>query len=383
MRFLLVRITLLLSFFRSILSFLPHLQSQHGRCSRPTEILPAGTTLSAKRIPRSDIETSSNKTSATPKRPPRSVDTTPTRAPHQFDHRLEQARPFLSDVRAEIQKYTPNIDAPVLDLSSILKGQQSSQIELFGDIILGEQIVEDYRIATHSLDDLFPGLQFSKFFAQSMAFRNAVRRAIREDVFDTTEMYHSLSEKAKRVLLLPDTFLQGCWKCHNGHWCRNPSYEKAFDESPQLRMIQLTAVLHEYLGPDAPSGDFFMDTIGALCGSSPEASWTDVVGISNRRVPHAWQLDISPSKTVLLGFPPTDDFSGMGVFPHLVKVTYPQMAGEETNHPDALDPNLQIDEKFIVRPLFAPHQEILIYTNRDVLCSEPDIAYRTSCMRFM
>jgi hypothetical protein len=387
MKVMLVVIVLLSFFSRPGLSFLPHplLQSERFVSSTCTKVSPSWTTLAAKRIPRTtnDIEQNGSKTIATPKRPQRSSVTTPTRAPHQFDHRLELARPFLSDVRTEIQKYKPNDDAPVLDLSSILPDQQSSQTELLGEHIPDDLTVAKNPIETLSLDKLFPGLQFSKHFAESADFRNALRMAIREDVFDTTELYHSLSEKAKRVLLLPDASLQGSWKCHNGHWRRKLSLEEACEASSPLRMIQLTAVLQKYLGSNAPSGDLFMDTMGALCGSSREASWTDVVGVSNRRVPHSWQLDACPSKSVLLGFPPLDNYSGLGVFPHFVKLADPfQRTASEADLSVALDSNLQIDENFIVRPLFAPHQEILIYSNRDVLCSEPDISYRTSCMRF-
>jgi hypothetical protein len=42
-----------------------------------------------------------------------------------------------------------------------------------------------------------------------------------------------------------------------------------------------------------------------------------------------------------------------------------------------------IDEHHIVRPSYAPGRELLMYRDIDVLHSSPDVAYRTSVMRFM
>jgi hypothetical protein len=45
---------------------------------------------------------------------------------------------------------------------------------------------------------------------------------------------------------------------------------------------------------------------------------------------------------------------------------YSQAIGD-TEYAFGLDPNIWIDEKFIVLPLFAPLQEIVIYFNLDML----------------
>ena len=385
-------IGLLLIVSRPIRSFVPHLR-QPG-CSwftveKIAKISSTWTVLSAKRVPRANRENGSSTTQVAALQ--RRLSPNITRAPHQFDHRLELARPFIEDIQAELQKYNSNDDAPLLDLQAILQERQQVNltcVEFYPlDCIERDRIIENDHIVVYSLDELFPGLQFSDRFSQSAAFRNALRMAIREDVFDTTESYHSLSDKAKRVLLLPDASLQGSWKCQNGRWYRKPLGEisDAMEiGSPKLlRMIQLTAVLQKYLGSSAPTGDVFMNTIGALCGSNASSLWTDTVGISKRRVPHSWQHDSVPSKTVVLGFPPDDDYQGLGVFPHFVKLNRSLLAADGSGSgPVDFDPNLLIEEDFIVRPRFALHREILAYSNVKVLTSEPDISFRTSCMRF-
>ena len=84
-----------------------------------------------------------------------------------------------------------------------------------------------------------------------------------------------------------------------------------------------------------------------------------------------------------MGFPIENDYVGGGVFSHLVKLEKEQWAKED--HP-AVEPVLYthaIDEKFIYRPQFAKGQEIIVYRDVDVLHSAPDVAYRSSVMRFM
>ena len=103
---------------------------------------------------------------------------------------------------------------------------------------------------------------------------------MREDIFDTTPAYHDMSEKARTVLLLPGSSLQGSWKCNEGGWSR------ANDDKSVPRMQRLTAALKHYLGDNAPTGDDFMDSIGNLCGSKPSRHWIDIVGVMNR-IPHS------------------------------------------------------------------------------------------------
>ena len=303
------------------------------------------------------------------------------RAPHQYDHRKEEARPFV-DGRTEIALQRPNEDAPVFSLpEGTAPGENGN-------------IISHDHIKTTSLDDLFPGLSFSDMFASSSEFRADLRSAMREDIFDSTPAYFQMSEKARKMLLLPDSSLQGSWKCQGGRWERKGSTDSTNGKGDTCtgtdhRMKKLTQVLSKYLGEGAPTGDQMMDTIGALCGSNPSTHWIDIVGVQDRRIPHSWHQDTGRSPngttmTVLLGFPPEDDHDNVGVFSHCIKLERERFALEEhpTNEP-IVYPSLEVEEKFIVRPKFAKGREIIFYRDVDVLHSSPDVAWRASVMRFM
>jgi len=357
--------------------------------------------LHAKRVPRTSSSQSSPATGAGPKaasarsstrgRERNAAATTERRrAPHQFDHTKEEARPFV-DPLTEIRNQSPNEDAKPVQLSPTSSNSNTK----------AGNMIEHAHFETRSLDDLFPNLQFSHQFAASMAFRTELRQAMREDIFDTTPAYHGMNDKARTVLLLPDSSLQGSWKCRDGGWKRRPRAEEEDDENSSTcsnspapaRMQRLTQVLQRHLGEKAPTGDEFMDTIGSLCGSQPQTHWIDIVGVLNRRVPHSWHQDKGRSPngdtyTVLLGFPADDHYDGVGVFSHILKLHQEQWAPEEhpPNEPvlyGALDDGDVVEESQIVRPRFAEGREIIFYRDVDVLHSSPDVAYRASVMRFM
>lgn len=228
-----------------------------------------------------------------------------------------------------------------------------------------------------SLDFLFPDLNFSEKFCNTEAFRRELRDSMREDIFDSTPAYRGMSEKARKMLLLPDSSLQGSWRC------REDGKERA-----TLRMSKLTNVLKEYLGTAAPSGDEFMETIGKLCGQKPSTHWIDIVGIAGRKIPHSWHQDTGSSsggrRTVLLGFPKENNYDGVGVFSHAVKLKYERVAPEtHSDNEPIVYANLNIPDTYIVKPRFAEGREILVFRDIDSLHSAPDVAYRTSVMRFM
>jgi hypothetical protein len=320
---------------------------------------PTGSRRSGRRIP---ARPSTRERRPRPEAPLYPVAT--KRAPHQFDHTKADARPFIDAIQ-EVQSQDPNTDASVFD---------SDQFTTTAGAV-----IEHPHVETKSLDEVFPATKgFSKLFSSNQAFRNGIRDSMRQDIFNATPAYAGMSEKARRMLLLPDSSLQGSWRCQG---------RKEFADG-ELRMPLLTKVLLEYLGEAAPTGDEFMDRIGSLCGSTPQTHWIDIVGITDRRISHSWHQDTGRSpnedtKTVLFGFPKEDDYVGGGVFSHLVKLEKEQWApeGHPPNEP-VLFTN-SIDEKHIVRPQFAEGKEIVIYRDVDVLHSAPDVAYRSSVMRFM
>ena len=286
------------------------------------------------------------------------------------------------DGRTEIAMQRPNEDAPVFPLPEAAAPGENGNI------------ISHDHIKTISLDVLFPGLSFSDTFASSSEFRADLRSAMREDIFDSTPAYLQMSEKARKMLLLPDSSLQGSWKCQGGRWERKGSTDSTNGEGDTCtgtdhRMKRLTQVLSKYLGEGAPTGDQMMDTIGALCGSNPSTHWIDIVGVQDRRIPHSWHQDTGRSPngttmTVLLGFPPEDDHDNVGVFSHCIKLERERFALEEhpTNEP-IVYPSLEVEERFIVRPTFSKGKEIIFYRDVDVLHSSPDVALRASVMRFM
>jgi hypothetical protein len=130
-----------------------------------------------------------------------------------------------------------------------------------------------------------------------------------------------------------------------------------------------------------------MHRIGSLGGAKPSTHWIDIVGVQNRVISHSFHMDtgLSPeqSKTVLWGFPPVDNYRGTGVFSHVVSLTHECEAPED--HP-RMQPVLfdgVIPPECIIRPEFAVGKELLVYRDIDVIHSSPDVAYRTSVMRFM
>jgi len=293
------------------------------------------------------------------------------RAPHQFDHTKEEARPFV-DALAAIRTQDPNEGAPALDLPGGSDGRE----------------IERPHFEFRSLDDLFPNLDFSRKFARSKEFRAGLRSGMREDIFDTTPLYQHMSEKARKMLLLPDTSLQSSWRCSGGGWTR-PDDIDGSNSSGGLRMKRLTVALRSNLGPDSPTGDEFMDTIGSLCGPEPQTHWIDIVGVLDRRIPHSWHGDTGSSyrdsKTVLLAFPPEDDYDGVGVYDHLIKLKRERRAPEglAPNEPVLFGRMEDVGDEYIVRPRFSMGRELMMYRDVDVLQSCPDIAYRSSLMKFV
>jgi hypothetical protein len=294
--------------------------------------------------------------------------TTTERAPHQFDHTKEIARPFV-DAITELQSQYSNEGAQAYDYHSLT---DLKCLATLADASEAKQVETHFE--RFALDDLFPNLNFSRQFASSTTFRTSIRNAIRQDIFDTTEMYASMSEKARKMLLLPDSSLQGSWRCNGDNW---------------MRMKTLTRVLKEHLGSQGPTGDEFMEKIGELCGSQPSTHWIDIVGITGRKILHSWHQDTGRSgldgsaKTVMIGFPREDNYDGVGVFSHAIKLTREQWAADDHPLNEPLVYTGQVDEAFIVRPRYAEGQEILVYRDIDILHSAPEITWRSSVMRFM
>jgi hypothetical protein len=311
------------------------------------------------------------------------------RAPHQYDHRLDTPRPFLVDPLAYVQTQLPNVESAVLDL---LGGTYADLIKSGATAVVDDRSYScNNHVQSYSLDELFPNLNFSATFAASTLFRTELRSAIRADVFDIYYR-HITSAKAKTMLLLPDSSLQGGWE--------------------NLSMERTTTVLQNYLGPLAPTGRVLMETIGGLCRCGEEGGvgtnatttthWMDIVGIANRKIPHSWHQDRNDGnvqhQTVLWGFPKDDHYRGTGVFSHVIKLRHPVRADATEGTPLLQQPivygslttttttsslSKEELEGYIYRPVYETGAEIIVYRDATVLHSAPDVTYRTSLMRFM
>ncbi|CAJ1920857.1 unnamed protein product [Cylindrotheca closterium] len=290
------------------------------------------------------------------------------RASRPRRERPQQPAPFDGKAMTAVQD--PNEGATPLNLHDAIS---DGNIKCMSEGIQFDQAVKTPAFKFMSLDDLFgKDVGLSTKFNAEAKFREDLRIAIRQDIFDSTPFYASLSEKAASVLLLPDSSLEGSWR---------------MPESMN-RMNKTTAVLAEALGESALTGDELMKAIGDLCGSRPSTHFIDIYGVQDRAIGHSFHMDFGKSplnttQTVLWGWPREDDYNGCGVFSHVIPLEEECWAPE--NHP-RMEPVLfsgSFEENNIVRPRYQPGRELLIYRDVDVVHSAPDVTYRTSVMRFM
>jgi len=330
-----------------------------------------------------------------------------------------------------------NLDAPRFDLRPTMfqKIADSFRCVTSGlQCYNNDEIRHQSRVISfeyRSLDDLFLGdnshndgnndddncdeskkFSLSKKFNSDETFRNDLRLAIRLDIFETTPFYAKLSEKASSVLLLPDSSLEGSWRIPNTKnsttAAKTPSTSPSTTDNPTSRsprMKHTTRVLEkafqehdEEYGVNSINsyfdGDDLFRAIGDICGPAASTHWIDIYGVQDRKINHSWHLDAGQSpnncRTVLWGFPPENNYHGNGVFSHIIPLDYAfddiiNMNDVESTH-HRMEPVLYdgtVDNKYIVRPPYESGKELLIYRDVDVLHSAPDVAYRTSVMRFM
>jgi len=348
-----------------------------------------------------------------------------------------------------LQSQNPNEDAPAYDFYRT--GEDGEEIHNTNEdtqfrsmTALDEDFLKDHKhtirnnhFEMRSLDDLFPeqkSLRISEKFNSCAPFRNGLRDAIRYDmIFDSNadcseamgnqpRIYGSMTDEERYRELARNKPLIGYWK-HD-----DDEAESSTTANP-IRMEKTTVVLRQYLGPDAPTGDRFMEAIGSLCNSTQTPyHWTEVVGVAatqnkqmGEKTDHAWHQDYghlqdrkrNPNKTlptrenindninnssceceddsypyqsnnhVFFAFPYEDNYDGTGVFSHIMKLKHEQWAKPQ----QALAPGKStfyrgtVPEQYIVRPRYVPGRELLIFRDIDVLHSTPDIQYRTSIMR--
>lgn len=299
------------------------------------------------------------------------------------------------DLQTELQSQNPNEDSSVYDYTEHGHVQPLRPLD---DRTI-HPIIRHAHFETHSLDDLFPALDFSKMFNSNSSFRKELREAIRQDmVFDDQSrpsIYGYMTDEERHHELAKQSSLIGYWKLDE----ENDRDEGTFTDS---RMKQTSAVLWQYLGSKAPTGDEFMETIGSLTNSTDAPfHWTEVSGVAatqNKKMgdktEHAWHQDYGQLEKqqqqddsssvyrnnhhVFFGFPYENHYNGTGVFPHMIKLKHEQWG--VSNKPVFYKGT--VPEPYIVRPRYVSGREIIVFRDVDVLHSTPDIQYRTSIMRF-
>jgi len=287
------------------------------------------------------------------------------------------------DVQRELESQRPNENAPVYDYKE--QGHIHAMIPLDEPYWnLHNHIIRHNHFETKSLDDLFPDLNFSDSFNTLAKFRDDLRHAIRYDMISDESIYGPNEQRYQE--LDKNQPLIGYWK------------DTKCTTTP--RMNKTTDTLRQHLGPNAPTGDEFMQAIGSLCHSTqPPFHWTDVVGVTatqnkqlGEKTEHAWHQDYGHletphenNKLVFLAFPPHNHYKGTGVFPHVIKLKCQHWAKPQDMMDSSYKPTFYrgtVPNQYIVRPRYVPGGEIILFRDVDVLHSSPDIQYRASIMRF-
>ena len=176
------------------------------------------------------------------------------------------------------------------------------------------------------------------------------------------------------------------------------------------------------------SGRELIDTLTDFCSTENTfGSWIDICGVKGKYVPHrfvffcslypctlyrryyvrlklillqfsimsyaSWHQDSGLDQvTVMVGFPPCDDYVGIGVFSHIFKLSHrfppPALAKprllvcSENSYSCECMPS-RIEDRYIVRPLYREGKEVMVYNDQDVYHSAPDRINRESVWRFM
>ena len=194
----------------------------------------------------------------------------------------------------------------------------------------------------------------SRIFNSNVQFRDAVRIAARNDFFVPDE---TLSEQANLILKDPRSTLMSSWKRNND---KNNLYES------------LTKIFQDY---DVNiSGPQFISGFTQFCSDSPDhfGSWIDICGVKGKHVSHSWHQDSGLDQvTVMLGFPPHDNYDGIGVFSHAFKISHrlppplqqePRLWVCSSNSFPLGDLPSRVPEEYIIRPVYREGKEVMVYT---------------------
>ena len=216
------------------------------------------------------------------------------------------------------------------------------------------------------LDDLFPNSGLGKLFNSNGDFRTELRTSMRKDLYiiDPT-----LSRERNLQMQSLSSTLHVVWNRSN------------------CTFRNTTMTLSKY-GVELTGSDLILTLGGLSGGEATSGSLLEIVNITRRKVNHSWHQDSGRAqRTVMLGFPPEDNYCGAGVFSHGVKLSH-EIASQgkrgDVVQYDQYDPYPgDIPEEFIVRPMYKQGAEVLVYYDNAHLHATPDVIHREAIWRFM
>ena len=294
----------------------------------------------------------------------------------RLEKRLTNARnivtPLVDDIKnhplLQLSSNENSLVYPISSLSSLSSSLSSPLSSSLSSPLSSSPI--KHHITFYSFNDLFgEQMDFSGLFNSNSAFRADIRQAARNDFFVQDD---AISNEANNLLKDPRSSMSSKWDSNTNDY------------------NSLTKVFQKYNFPSYFTGKVFMSELTKLCPETPNRfnSWMDIIGVKKKAINHSFHQDSGLEQTtVMIGFPPENDYEGLGVFSHAVKLSHrlPIPPIELQNQPRLWSSisNDLFDEQYIVRPMYKEGKEIMTYDDRDIFHSAPDFAYRDSIWRIM
>lgn len=230
-----------------------------------------------------------------------------------------------------------------------------------------------------SLEELFPGTGLAEAWDTRSSLRTAIRQALRDDLFAPLLRGRTAAQVAAATSLESACMIS--WS----------NAVKAADEG-RLSFDRFTAALRAN-GVSSIDGLTFVRTLGNLCGPTPHGSLIDITPL-RREVAHSWHQDCGIAQnTVLLGFPPRDQYVGGGVFSSHVQLSHPLRPSDGATHGSVVEyerlslsdgaPPPSIPDEYVLRPVYSRGREVWVSDDAAHLHSTPDCQLREALWRFM
>ena len=229
---------------------------------------------------------------------------------------LRQPRANSITERPQLDECPSNENAPSILLDSALGPAEK---------------VEALPLIFYGLDELFKDSGLGDAFHSSASFRTDIRNAMRADF--------GMGSKDKLSSVM-------------GDWRHQTSYDQ-LTKTFESNQIDLT-------------GPVFVSTLTSLLEDRGHqfGSWIDIRSRrdnTKRSFDHSWHQDSGLDQfTAMVGFPPCDDYSGIGVWSHVIKL--------RQRLPPPISPGPRVftesfAQEYVVRPAYCRGREIMVYND--------------------